>query len=268
MPLDYTQKMYIRLMEGIAHNYHCYSICDYIRARQSHTLPSRFFIVRHDVDGNVENALEMAKIDARNGIRATYYFRTKPRLFSPRIIRSIAELGHEIGYHYEVLSDARGNFAHARNLFEDSLLKLRRIAPVETACMHGRAMSKYHNLDFWKRYSLEEFDLLAEPYLDIDYTDMYYFTDTGLCWDNRRFNIRDIVQSKNHGPIQETPELLAFINTSANLKGAILTHTNVWTDRIVVLMFYKLAFWGINRIKYLKKKRLACDIRNSTQEDS
>lgn len=254
MSLDYTQNMYTRLMEAVSRNSQCYSVIDYTNACREQTLPDRFFVMRHDVDGNVGNALEMAKVDARCGIRATYYFRMKPRLFQPHVIRAVADLGHEIGYHYEVLSDAGGDLDAARKLFESNLSKLRRIAPVMTVCMHGASLSRHHNLDFWKNNSLEDFDLAAEPYLTIDYSDMYYFSDTGLCWDNRRFNLRDLVSSREHDPIKSTPDLIQFIHATENLRGAMLTHTNIWTDRIPVLMFYKLAFWGINRVKYMKKK--------------
>lgn len=254
MTVDYTQKMYGQLMAAIVDSCDCYSVLDYMTACRNQTLADRFFIMRHDVDGNVGNALEMAKVDARYGIRATYYFRMKPGLFRPALIRSIADLGHEIGYHYEVLSDAKGDMAAARRLFAANLEKMRHIAPVKTACMHGASFSKYNNLDFWKNNTLEDFDLAAEPYLTIDYSDMYYFSDTGLCWDNQRFNLRDIVDSKGTVEIRNTPHLIHFIATQDDLKGAMLTHSNIWTDRMPVLMFYKLAFWGINRIKYIKKK--------------
>ena len=257
MMIDYTQRMYRRLMATIADRCECYCIADYLTACQNRTLADRFFIMRHDVDGNVGNALEMARVDAHYGIRATYYFRMKPGLFRPGIIRSIADLGHEIGYHYEVLSDAKGDMAVARRLFAANLEKLRHIAPVKTACMHGRSLSKYHNLDFWKENSLEDYGLAAEPYLTIDYSDMYYFSDTGLCWDNQRFNLRDIVEAKENVKIKSTPHLVEFIGTKDDLKGALLTHTHIWTDRMPVLMFYKMAFWGLNRIKFIKKKAYA-----------
>lgn len=256
MMFDYTQKMYGQLVSTVVDCCECYSVLDYTIACRNQALADRFFIMRHDVDGNVGNAIEMAKIDASYGIRATYYFRMKPRLFQPQVIRTIAEFGHEVGYHYEVLSDTRGDFAAARELFKSNLLKLRNIAPVKTVCMHGASLSKHHNLDFWKQNALEDFDLVAEPYLTIDYSDMYYFSDTGLCWDNQRFNLRDIVDAKEHVEIQSTPHLIDFITTQTSLKGALLTHTNIWTDRLPVLMFYKLAFWGVNRIKYLKKRRM------------
>ncbi|MBA7531110.1 hypothetical protein ES705_23321 [subsurface metagenome] len=34
-------------------------------------------------------------------IKGTYYFRIVTQSFNPEIIEQIAELGHEIGYHYE-----------------------------------------------------------------------------------------------------------------------------------------------------------------------
>ena len=139
----------------------CYSVLDYMPARRNQTLADRFFIMRHDVDGNVNNAFEMAKVDAHYGIRATYYFRMKPRLFQPHVVGAVAELGHEIGYHYEVLSDTRGDFSAARELFKTNLSALRNIAPVETVCMHGASLSRHHNLDFWKQNALEDFDLVA-----------------------------------------------------------------------------------------------------------
>ena len=104
--------------------------------------------------------------------------------------------------------------ATARRLFAANLEKLRNIAPVRTACMHGRALSKYHNLEFWKE------------------------------------NSRKYVKIKN------TPQLIDFISTNDELQGALLTHTHIWTDQLPVLMLYKLVFWGVNRIKYVKKRRM------------
>ena len=57
--------------------------------------------LRHDVDRLPGNALQMAQLEADLGIRGTYYFRIVPESFDPQIIEQIAELGHEVGYHYE-----------------------------------------------------------------------------------------------------------------------------------------------------------------------
>jgi hypothetical protein len=47
----------------------------------------------------------MAELEHELGIQSTYYFRF-PYTFKPDIIGKIHDLGHEVGYHYEVLSKA------------------------------------------------------------------------------------------------------------------------------------------------------------------
>jgi len=61
----------------------------------------RIIILRHDVDDLKQNALRFAKIQNEIGIKGTYFFRVVPQSYDIKIIKEIAELGHEIGYHYE-----------------------------------------------------------------------------------------------------------------------------------------------------------------------
>ena len=254
---DFTQKKYSDLIKCLADHYPTFCVMDYSLAQRSQSLPENYFIVRHDVDGNIQNALEMARIDARNGIRSTFYFRVKPLLFNPYIIKKINSLGHEIGYHYEVLSDTKGDMKKARLLFEANLRKVRSVAPVKTVCMHGRSLSPYNNLDFWTQNTLEKFDLIAEPYLTIDYSDKYYFTDTSRCWDNHKYNLRDIVNSRGSIGIKTTDELIDFLQTADPKKGTILTHSNFWVNSWFKWWGNRGLFYGLNQLKYLKKKRVA-----------
>ena len=53
--------------------------------------------------------LKMARKEAEMGITATYYFRTHDDVFKPDIIREIADLGHEIGYHH-ILGETEGDY--------------------------------------------------------------------------------------------------------------------------------------------------------------
>ena len=66
---------------------------------------NKLIVLRHDIDRRPGNALRMAELEQELGIQSTYYFRF-PYTFKPDIIRKIQALGHEIGYHYEVLSKA------------------------------------------------------------------------------------------------------------------------------------------------------------------
>ena len=60
-------------------------------------------ILRHDVDRLPGNALKMAGLEHGMDIAATYYFRAVPVSWDEGIIREIAGMGHEVGYHYENL---------------------------------------------------------------------------------------------------------------------------------------------------------------------
>src|SRR5690606_34263406 len=115
-------------------------------------LPDRFVLLRHDVDRMPERALETAKIEHELGIKATYYFRTIKSVFKPDIIHQIREMGHEIGYHYETLSEAKGDKKRAFDLFKSHLDNFRDVCDVKTICMHGKPLSKYDNRELWKRY--------------------------------------------------------------------------------------------------------------------
>ena len=66
---------------------------------------NKLVVLRHDIDRRPMNALQMAELEHELGIQSTYYFRF-PYTFKPDIIGKINDLGHEVGYHYEVLSKA------------------------------------------------------------------------------------------------------------------------------------------------------------------
>ena len=66
---------------------------------------NKLVVLRHDIDRKPKNALRMAGLEHELGNQSTYYFRL-PYTFKPDIIGKIHDLGHEVGYHYEVLSKA------------------------------------------------------------------------------------------------------------------------------------------------------------------
>jgi len=120
---------------------------------------NKVVILRHDVDSLPGNSLKTAEIESNLGIRGTYYFRIVPQSNQPEMIQKIAELGHEIGYHYEDIdltakkynSGKEEDLANrAIELFEKNLSYLRGFYPVKTICMHGSPMSKYDNKLLWK----------------------------------------------------------------------------------------------------------------------
>jgi hypothetical protein len=70
----------------------------------------KVIILRHDVDLKPENSLATARIERELGISGSYYYRIIPESFRPEIIREIASLGHEVGYHYEDVESVSKKF--------------------------------------------------------------------------------------------------------------------------------------------------------------
>ncbi len=175
----------------------------------------RSVILRHDIDKYPQNALACAAMETTMGITGTYYFRVIPGCYDRRIIQEISSLGHEIGYHYEDLDFAGRKSAmltglrrvpfnehlarEAFNSFANNLEKMRTLAPVTTACMHGSPLSSLDSRLIWKHYDYGEAGIVCEPYFDINLNDILYLTDTGRRWDGESVSVRDRVYSREEG---------------------------------------------------------------------
>jgi hypothetical protein len=152
-----------------------------------------FIILRHDVDLLPGNSLAFAHIQHEMGIKGSYYFRAVPESWDDGIIKEIASLGHEIGYHYENLTTCNGDMKAAIQDFALHLGNLSKLAPVSTICMHGSPQSKWDSKDLWKEYDYHDFGIIGEPYFDMDFDDVFYLTDTGRRWDGWKVSVRDKV---------------------------------------------------------------------------
>ncbi|MEI6821273.1 MAG: hypothetical protein WCL51_05025 [Bacteroidota bacterium] len=148
-------------------------------------------VLRHDVDLLPHNSLRFAKIQAELGIKGTYYFRAVPESWDEETIKEIAEMGHEIGYHYENLTTCKGDIEKAYEDFQKNLEALRKLATVSTICMHGSPSSPYDSKDIWKKYDYRSLGIIGEPYFDVDFSKALYLTDTGRRWDGYKVSVRD-----------------------------------------------------------------------------
>ncbi|MGF1586277.1 MAG: hypothetical protein ACFCUM_13210 [Bacteroidales bacterium] len=79
--------------------------------------------------------------------------------------------------------------------FKLNLERFRGVVPVRTVAMHGSPRSRFNNLDLWKWYDYRELGIIGEPYRDIDFSDVFYLTDTGRRWDDASVSVRDRVVS-------------------------------------------------------------------------
>tara|TARA_B100000886_G_scaffold67550_1_gene42529 strand:+ start:1266 stop:2033 length:768 start_codon:yes stop_codon:yes gene_type:complete len=226
--MDFTLAKYENFLKKVTSNkLVVYTIKDWIK-----TTPERGICIRHDVDRKPSNSLKFAELEKKYGIQSTYYFRSKKASFDQSIIEKISLLGHEIGYHYEELSDSNGDYKKAIKRFEKNLKSLRNYVKVDTISMHGAPLSKIDNRELWKKFNFEDYDIIGEAYITIDYKETYYLTDTGRSWSDDSANVRDM-QSDSISPevkIRTTDDLISFIENGTQSKIIVTFHPERWSS--------------------------------------
>jgi hypothetical protein len=125
-----------------------------------------FIILRHDMDTNPAAACVFAEVEERFGAKASYFFRRCT--WNPRIMNMLNRRGHEVGYHYEEITDfakaehikslsqIMNNIGRIKEQFAYNLANLRLTVDFDLTAVasHG---------DFaWKRLSIGNDELLKD----------------------------------------------------------------------------------------------------------
>ena len=226
MHRDFTLNRYRTLLSAAVDSiYTPTTVRDYLASP-----PGRWLILRHDVDRAPGRALDIARVEEEMGVRGSYYFRRGADVFKPEIISEIADMGHEVGYHYETLDKAKGDVDKAIRLFEQELAEFREIADIKTVCMHGNPLAPWANRDMWGNHDLKDFGLLGEPYLSIDYNTIMYLTDTGRTWAGGKVSVKDVVNTQYVNKVSSTAGVIDLIRSGRFPGVCLLAHPNRWCD--------------------------------------
>jgi hypothetical protein len=162
-------------------------------------------------------------------------------------------LGHEAGYHYEDLAMANGDYELAIKMFEDNLNYFRGYYPIRTVCMHGSSTSKYDNRLLWKKYSLEDYGIIGEPYLTTDFDNVYYLTDTGYAWDGGKYAVRDVVENHFNLSFHYTDQVIRCINEGNFPHQCMLLAHTLWTDNFTNWCLLHFREFLRNHLKQIAK---------------
>ena len=209
-------------------------------------------ILRHDVDRRPDAALAMARAEQKRSIQSTYYFRCdRYGNFQKDYIAAIADMGHEIGYHYEDLSRAGGKNSLAINRFTQNLARLRVHANCQTVAMHGAPLSKHHNEDLLRHHRLAEFGLSSDASLSFEEITCLYVTDTGGKWMSES-NLRDFA-GVPYNIMFSSVFSSDFFNDLKNFKPLIYlsTHPERWANNRLQYAVIKSVDTGTNMVKSL-----------------
>lgn len=247
MARDFTCKIYSSLLDALQEADYNFQTFEEFLKRPA----KRSVVLRHDVDARAHHSLNFAQIQADMGIRGVYYFRAVPQSWNVEVIKRIASLGHEIGYHYECLTTCNGNMESAIADFDKNLTALRQLAPVSTICMHGSPMSQYDSKDLWSHHSYQNYDIIGEPYFDVDFKQVFYLTDTGRSWDGGNYSVRDKVDSSFSLSFKTTEQIItAALEPTLPDQIMFTFHPQRWTDN--------MATWGqeliLQNVKNVIKK--------------
>ena len=187
MQSDFTISVYKDLLQALLKGgYTFQTYRDFIQQPAD-----KVILLRHDVDARKSHSFQFAQIQKDLGIQGTYYFRVVADSFDPKMMKAIEEMGHEVGLHYEEMDLARGDRAKAYELFVEHLKWFRSIVDIRTICMHGSPRSRFDNKDIWIDNDYKALGILGEPYFDLNTSEVFYITDTGMMWDGHRFSVRD-----------------------------------------------------------------------------
>lgn len=144
-----------------------------------------FVILRHDIDFSIAKAVEMAQLDATVGARSTFFVLLTTPYYNPldeenlARLRSIVDLGHEIGLHI----DCSGFDSLSRE-------QQRRRVQTQAACLESHLGVQIHSIAQHKPTAAK-----IRPEFP-GYTDAYskaYFNDIGYISDSRMvFRVSDV----------------------------------------------------------------------------
>jgi len=232
--MDFTVKTYRSLLNSLLDaGYSFLSFDEYLAS----LLPNKLVVLRHDVDLLPFNSLRTARLEHELGIKGVYYFRAVPESWNESVIKEVAELGHEVGYHYESLTTCKGDERAAYDDFRINLERLREIVPVKTICMHGSPRSPHDSKNIWKEYSYRDLGIIGEPYLDTDFSKIFYLTDTGRRWDGYKASVRDKIENfqeewnKKGLTFHTTKELITAISAGKMPDKIMITiHPQRWNN--------------------------------------
>jgi len=202
-----------------------------------------WIVIKHDIETNVPKALELAKIEAKYGIQATYYVQADLVKDSYRILQEIQKLGHEITYHYDVLDANSGDFTLATEEFDKNIKLFNSFGfEIKTICPHGNPLINRDgwssNKDFFRDKNIADrfsniLDIVVELPKRVD--SYLYISDAGYGW-KEIVNIADN-DIKNSGDI-DLGDYKSFLKRVKIEKRVIIsTHPHRWEKSHLKALF-------------------------------
>lgn len=150
----------------------------------------KYLILRHDIDNDIDKALEFAIIENELGVSSSYFFRVNARYYNilnPKnieIIKNIENLNHEIGIHLEfnVINEYKLETL-VNNLL--AVLNINLAKKIETYSLHEPSRV---DIEITHKEICDIFGLVRGSYEKRFFKDIKYLSDSGGRWREGHFN--------------------------------------------------------------------------------
>ena len=147
----FTHKNWNKLCTFILNHSSIVSVDQYLNQPSN----SACVVLKHDVEHNIDLALTLGELESKLGICSTYYFQFDVAISSPEKVLKLKDLGHDIGYHYDVLDANNGDYKAATEEFASHLKAFSDIGIIiKTVCPHGNPIKNRSgwtsNKDFFR----------------------------------------------------------------------------------------------------------------------
>ena len=231
--MDFTTEKYEELISALKDaGYEFVTYAEYCEGHRA----DRLVVMRHDIDRLEMSTMRIGRMERRMGVKASYYFRER-HVCSKFLISFFVDQGHEVGYHYEDLVTEKGDVDKAYARFMRNVDKMRQVADVRTITMHGSPTSRFDSKDMWRVYDYKNLGLIGEPQFDIDWSEMFYLTDTGRSWNgvSRRDKVAEFKSAwEAKGWVYKTTDdvIKAVQEGSFPKQLMMTTHPQRWTDNM------------------------------------
>ena len=114
--------------------------------------------------------------------------------------------------------------------------------------MHGSPLSRFDNKILWRKYNYKDLGIIGEPYLDTDWNEWGYLTDTGRRWNGGSVSIRDKVDSKYNLNFETTYDIINNID-DIPCRLMITIHPQRWNDDLLKWLRELIFQFGKNFVK-------------------
>lgn len=211
-------------------------------------------ILKHDVEVSSQSVLRIASIEREFGLKSIFFYQFD--VFKNNIdeAKKLISMGHEIGYHYDVLDNNSGDFTKATEEFYKNLEFFNKCGfSISWVCPHGNPtktrLGWNSNKDFFRSADVRQrFSMLKDIVVDFDmlYPNFKYISDAGYKFKEIGEISHNDVLNVNDIPIAD---LACYLQSDPAKSIVISTHPHRWLN-FKIHFFFKYYLFNFLRWLY------------------